>query len=124
MSAAADQIVGANRRANNLYTLVYRSADHASLRTLCKDIRKSTLAPQYVPFAPSGGFDSDLKLFANEVVGLQEKRHACDYDPLFRVTRSDAILKISAARAALNYFQQVPADEKAIFLSLLLFKPR
>ena len=124
MSAAADQLVGADRRARNLYTLVYRSADHGSLRALCQDITKSTLAPKYGAFAPTGGFNSDLRLFATSVVGLQEKRHSCDYDPLFRVTKSDTILEISAARAALNLFQQVPTEEKVIFLSLLLFKAR
>ena len=126
MSAAADQIVGvgADRNTPNLYTLVYRSADHGSLRALCQDITKSILAAKYVPFAPPGGFNSNLKSFAAELVELQEKRHSCDYDPLFRVTKSGATLAISAGRAALNHFDNVPADEKVVFLSLLLFKAR
>ena len=126
MNAAADQIVGvgADRSAPNLYTLVYRSVDHASLRGLCQDITRSTLAPKYAPFAPAGGFNSNLKSFAAEVAELQEKRHSCDYDPLFRVTKSGATLAISAARAALNQFDHVPTDEKVVFLSLLLFKAR
>jgi hypothetical protein len=63
-------------------------------------------------------------LFAERVIDLLEKRHACDYDPLLRVSKSSAAFAISAARAALNHFQQVPADHKAAFLYLLVFKVR
>jgi len=74
--------------------------------------------------APSGRFGSSLALFAERVVDLQEMRHACDYDPMFRISKEDAAFAISSARVALIHFQQVPADEKVAFLYLLLFKVR
>src|SRR4051812_23844282 len=122
MSAVADQIVGAGRRTRSLYVLVYRSIDHVTLRMLCQEITKSTLAPKYRVVAPSGRFHSSLTLFAERVIDLLEKRHACDYDPLLRVSKSSATLAISAARAALYHFQEVPADHKVAFLYLLVFK--
>src|SRR4051794_7920457 len=68
MSAVADQIVGAGRRTRSLYVLVYRSIDHVTLRMLCQEITKSTLAPKYRVVAPSGRFHSSLTLFAERVI--------------------------------------------------------
>jgi hypothetical protein len=124
LTAAADLVVPSSRRATNLYTLVYRSVDHASLRDLCKEITKQTMSAKYAQYEPPGGFGQDIKSFANAVIGLQEKRHSSDYGPLFRVTKSDTILAILAARTAINHLQGAPSDERLAFLSLLLFKAR
>ena len=124
MCEAADQIVGADRRAQNQYALVYRSPDHAALRMLCQELSKSTIAPKYRQLVSSKAFNSHLRAFAAEVVVLQKLRHSSDYDPLFRISKSDAVLAISSARETLNNFELVPADEKATFLYLLLFKVR
>jgi hypothetical protein len=124
MGAAADQIVGTDRRTQSLYALVYRSADHAALRMLCQELSRLTVAPKYQRHVPSKGFNSRLREFASVVVDLQKLRHSSDYDPFFRISKSDAALAISSARVALDHFERVPPDEKAIFLYLLLFKVR
>ena len=66
----------------------------------------------------------DLNSLAAEIIDLQIKRYSCDYDPLFRVTKSGAALAVAAARSAIDRFQRLTADEKVLFLSLLLFKVR
>jgi hypothetical protein len=124
VTAAADQVVGSTNRTQSRYGLVYRSIDHKSLREFCKDIQKSTLPDKYKPYAPQGGFGSDIVRFAAAIVQLQEKRHAADYDPMVTVTQSDAILLIAASRAALSGFQNATPDQRTIFLTMLLFPPR
>src|SRR5947207_2881447 len=44
MTAAADQFVGVTKRSTSRYGLVYRSVDHAWLRTLCEEVKKPTMA--------------------------------------------------------------------------------
>jgi hypothetical protein len=87
-------------------------------------MRKPTAPAKYRSFVPCGGFSKELKSLAAEIIGLQIKRYSCDYDPLFRVTKSDAALAVAAARSAIDRLQRLAADEKVLFLSLLLFKAR
>jgi hypothetical protein len=82
------------------------------------------LPERYRRYAPQGGFGTDIKAFATAVVELQEKRHTADYDPMVQMKQSDAILLTGTARAALTRFQNANADDRAIFLTLLLFEPR
>jgi uncharacterized protein (UPF0332 family) len=124
LTAAADYSIGANKRSTGQYALAYRSVDHKWLRDLCKEVSKPVLAPKFVAYELAGGFCSVIAAFASAVVELQEKRHSADYDPLFRVTPSDAVLAISTARAALSRFQVATPDQQAALLSLLLFRPR
>jgi uncharacterized protein (UPF0332 family) len=124
LAKAADQVVGATKRNTSPYGLVYRSVDHGALRTLCEEIKKSTLRPKYLRHAPSNGFGQNIRAFAAALLELQEKRHAADYDPLIRVKRSDAILAVRMARAALRRFDRANSRRRRAFLSLLLFPPR
>ncbi len=124
VTAAADLVIGQNNRAQPRYGLVYRSIDHNKLREFCKDVQKQALPEKYRRYAPSGGFGADIRTFATAVVELQEKRHTADYDPMVRMKQSDAIVSTATARAALTRFQSANADERMIFLTLLLFEPR
>jgi uncharacterized protein (UPF0332 family) len=123
-AAAADSVVPVSKRSAPQYTRIYRGIDHRSLRELCKAISGTTLPAKYDAHAPPTGFGRNIYDFATAVVDLQEKRHLADYDPQFRVTKSDALLTISTARAALARFDSASASEKEAFLSLLLFPPR
>jgi hypothetical protein len=124
VTAAADLVVGANNRSTSRYELVYRSADHKSLRSLCEDVSKQTMPAKFKPYAPPSGFGFDLKAFATAVVDLQEKRHAADYDPSLNVTRSEVRATVAASQTAFAHFESAPAEERVAFLSLLLFQPR
>jgi hypothetical protein len=124
ITAAADQFIGVTNRDTSRYGLVYRSVGHAWLRDLCKEIQKPTLSNKFRPHAPIGGFGSNVTAFAAAVVELQEKRHSADYDVMIRMNKSDAVLAISTAKAALRRFSKASKTRRLAFLSLLLFPPR
>jgi uncharacterized protein (UPF0332 family) len=124
ITAAADQFVGMTNRDESRYGLVYRSVDHKWLRELCKEVQKSTPSSNFRPHTPLGGFGADIAAFAEAVVTLQIKRHTADYDVMVRMNRSDAVLAIAEARAALRRFDRASLPQRLAFLSLLLFSPR
>jgi hypothetical protein len=125
LRAVADWVVPASRRATTEYARVYRSIDHTELNELCKVITTG-IGPKnkYAPHVPSKGFSRNILDFATAVIELQEKRHLADYDPEFGITRSDTLVTINTARTALTRFQSAPDEERAVFISLLIFPPR
>ena len=78
----------------------------------------------YKRFEPPGGFTADIKLFATNILEFQRKRHAADYDPMARFTKTEAQLEIIRGRAALARFRAGRHEERQMFVSLLLFQPR
>jgi hypothetical protein len=124
MAAAADQFVGATKRASGQYGLVYRSISHGAIRELCLDLQKQTLPRSLVRHAPPGGFGADLAAYSEVVVELQEKRLSADYDPLKRYRSSDAVTSVVTARNGLTRFKNATETEREAFLALLVFKPR
>jgi hypothetical protein len=124
ITAAADQFIGATHRDTSRYGLVCRSVSHAWLRDLCREVQKPTLSNRFKPHAPSNGFGANITAFAAAVVELQEKRHAADYDVMIRMNKSDAVLAISTAKAALRRFDKASKARRLAYLSVLLFPPR
>jgi uncharacterized protein (UPF0332 family) len=122
VTAAADLFVGEENRANPRYGLAYRSVEHRGIRSLCDEIAKPTPGKKYKPYGEF--FGGDLKAFAVEVTESQNKRYTADYDPMAHMTRTDAIASIRKARAALEKFRNLDAEQRAVFLSLLFFPPR
>src|SRR5215467_12928539 len=76
LAAAADMIVGPEKRGAPCYGLVYRSVDHSQLRALSK--RLSGSKPDNQPMAPAEGFGpiADVARIAGN---LLELRHKADY---------------------------------------------
>jgi hypothetical protein len=125
ITAAADQFIGVTNRDTSRYGLVYRSVSHAWLRDLCKEVQKPTLSNnKFKPYAPNNGFGPNIAAFAAALVELQEKRHAADYDVMIRMNKSDAVLAISTAKAALRRFNKATNAIRLAYLSVLLFPPR
>ena len=124
LTEAADDLIGRTKRDTELYSLVYRSINHNSLRRLCEDVVKPKLPDKYSPYEPKGGFGPDIIALAAAMVDLQEKRHRADYDPLFRVQGSDATLATATGRTALVHFRRTTRTQRKAFLSLLVFSPR
>jgi hypothetical protein len=85
---------------------------------------KATPSSRFRRYVPAAGFGANIVAFAAAAEGLQEKRHSADYDVMTRMNRSDALLAISTARAALGRFDNASQPERLAFLSLLLFPPR
>jgi hypothetical protein len=117
-------ISAATNRDTNRYGLVYRSVSHAWLRDLCREVQKPTPSNKFKPYAPSNGFGPNITAFAAAVAELQEKRHAADYGVMIRMNKSDAILAINTAKAALRRFSKESNARRVAFLSVLLFQPR
>ena len=124
ITAASDTWVGKTKRGTREYALAYRSVDHRTLRKLCEEVEKSTASKKYQPFFPTDGFGPDMRVLAETLIALQEKRHTADYDPLFEARRSDALIAITLARTALHHFRTVNSAERRAFLSLIVFPPR
>jgi uncharacterized protein (UPF0332 family) len=124
LTAAVDQFIGVTNRDRSRYGLVYRSVSHTWLRELCKEVQKPTLSNKFKPYAPNNGFGPNITAFAAAIVELQEKRHSADYDVMIRMNKSDAVLAISTAEAALRRFGKASKTRRLAFLSLLLFPPR
>jgi hypothetical protein len=121
---AADIFIGRMQRQSPMYELVYRSIDHKSLRKLSEDVKKPTMPERYSKYVPTGGLGPDLVAVATAIAELQEKRHRADYDPLFRVQMSDALLAVETSRTALARFRRANRNNRKVFLSLLVFAPR
>jgi uncharacterized protein (UPF0332 family) len=124
LTAVADEFIGATRRGTPAYGLAYRSIDHRWLRDLCEDVKKPTPPAKYTPYLPAKGIGPNVIAFATELVALQEKRHAADYDAVLRFRRADAEAAIKSARAALRRLEKAPSEKRNAFLTLLAFPPR
>jgi hypothetical protein len=124
LTAAADHYVGAANRATSQYTLAYRSVDHRELRELCSKVSAPNLSGRLTQYVPDGGFDVDIRAYAQALLELQEKRFDADYNPSIRVRSSDARLAIGTARDALRRLQATHSSSREAFLGLLLFKVR
>lgn len=124
LTEAADSFVGRTQRHTPRYELVYRSINHRSLRSICEDVVKTKLPAKFSKYEPKGGFGPDLIALATAVIELQEKRHLADYDPLFSVKRSDAVLAVKTGRTALVRFKSANRTRRKAFLSLVVFSPR
>jgi hypothetical protein len=124
LAAAADQFVGASKRATSQYALVYRSISHGAIRELCLDITKQTMPRLLARHAPPAGFGSNLMAYSEVIVDLQEKRLSADYDPLKRYQTADVVAAVGAAQNALTRFKNAVDAEREAFLAVLVFKPR
>lgn len=69
-------------------------------------------------------FPKAVEDFANNFVSMQEKRHAADYDPSIKLTKSEVVADISAAREAISEFLKVPIKDRRAFAAHVLFKKR
>jgi hypothetical protein len=124
LAAAADQFVGASKRATSQYALVYRSISHGAIRDICLELKKQTLPRLLARYAPPAGFGSHLKTYSEVLFELQEKRLSADYDPLKSYKKLDVLAAVGAAQNALSRFMNATDAEREAFLAVLVFKPR
>ena len=76
------------------------------------------------PYLPVAPLDPDLKAVASAVTMLQQKRHAADYDSLFRATTTDATLAVQEARGALTLLKRASPAARKAFLAIVIFVAR
>lgn len=109
----ADLLVGGSNaaRSKHAWRQTYRALEHGFAKSACKDgiVTK---------------FPKAIEDFANNFVALQEKRHAADYDPSVKLTKSEVIADIAAAQEAITQFQREQAKDRRAFAAHVLFKKR
>jgi hypothetical protein len=99
-----------------------RAFSHAVMRSACESFAGGTLRAAASKGLPASfSISQDVRRTATIFLELQDARHAADYDLTERFNRSDVILLIQQATAAIALFQNSPAgNEKRFFLVCLL----
>lgn len=109
---AADLLVGVGPdRPERAWVQCYRALQHGDAKSACAQVR-------------SLGFPTAIVASADAFVRLQEKRHAADYDPNFRISRTDANDLIDLAESAIHSLKSSPRKDRKAFAVLLLFRKR
>jgi hypothetical protein len=110
--AVCDLVLGKTAPKDSFYDRAYRALDHRDLKERSEEARSK------------GIISANVKPFADAVIALQGDRHMADYNPLFRISKSDALVKVAMAKLAIQSFEKAPPDERKAYLVTLLFKRR
>ena len=90
----------------------YRAVEHGYSKSQCKN--KAMLAR----------FPKEVEDFASKFVTLQEKRHAADYDPTSRFSKTDVDAEIDAAEILIKGLASAPMKDRRAFAVWLVMKKR
>lgn len=90
----------------------------------CRDASKPKLDPKVALALGCVAFDPNLRAAAQAFVELQDRRHRADYDPNYKITRTEAQNTVALSQAAMARLSLVQTDELALFLTFLLVNPR
>ena len=108
----ADRLAGRAGTVGNrpMWRRMYRAPDHGQARARCEN-------------APSW-FGDGVRQFGRTFAELQRRRHLADYDPDFRIGKSEVIADINDARTAIDRFRAAPANVQRDFAIHVLMKVR
>lgn len=111
--SCADLLVGGTGadRSQQAWRQTYRALEHGFAKNACRDNL-------------TANFPDEIADFANIFVVMQEKRHAADYDPAIRLTKSEVDADIRSAERVIRRFQEAPARDRRAFAAHVLFKKR
>jgi hypothetical protein len=112
--AGADLMVGGDgaARSKPAWKQVYRALEHNAAKNACRD---GDIVPK---------FPKAIEDFANVFVTLQTKRHAADYDPMAKFSKSEVVQDIATVTQAIADFHSAPMKDKRAFCAFVLFKKR
>lgn len=122
LTGAADLVVGRARRKSTIYSLVYRAPNHRSVRDIFHQVYRNE--GKIISCLNDDVFGEDAVAFASAFIDLYEKRQHSDYDPLYRITASEAGFAVSTGRAALVHWDAIPLEQKEAILISCLFQSR
>ena len=110
--ACADGLAGRSRSVGNrpMWRRVYRALEHGQAKTRCENVPPS--------------FPEEMQGFGQTFAELQGRRHLADYDPDYRVRKSNVTSAIDDARTAINRFLRMPAGVRRDFAIHALMKER
>ena len=108
----ADRLAGRAGTVGNrpMWRRVYRSPEHRQARARCEHMPSS--------------FPDEVRQFGRTFAMQQGKRHLADYDPDYRVGKSEATADIHRARTAIDRFLATPASVRRDFAIHVLTKVR
>lgn len=112
--SCADGLIGgsgANRRMK-AWLQTYRALSHQQAKNAC------------MAAGQNGDFSASVVAFARLFVDLQRKRHSADYDPAFRLAKSDVLADSNLAYSVIEDFEQAPVSERRALAALALFPQR
>jgi uncharacterized protein (UPF0332 family) len=111
---SADLLVGGDgaERSKHAWKQVYRAIDHGTTKNACLNGSIITKFPK------------SIEDFANTFVTMQNKRHAADYDPEARFTKSDVQQDIIVVRKTITAFNGASRKDRLAFCAYVLFKKR
>ena len=111
---AADTIIGGAGATRSLgaWRQTYRALEHVKAKDACRNRRLVQ------------SFPKAIEDFANAFVAMQEKRHAADYDPAIRLTKSEVSTDIDLVFDVINAFKAESTKDRKAFCVLLLFRAR
>jgi hypothetical protein len=69
-------------------------------------------------------FPKEIEDFANTFVTMQAKRHKADYDPEYRVARSEVLVDLAAAEAAIKGFRMAAMKHRRAFAAWVALNSR
>lgn len=90
---------------------VYRSLDHGTAAKRCK--RHEII-----------DFPADIQAFADALVSMQNKRHSCDYDPVYKISKTDVEADLKKAKDVVKKLANAPAKHKKAFSTFLVVNIR
>ena len=93
-----------------MWRRMYRTLEHGQARARCASM------PSLFP--------EGVREFGQAFSALQSKRHFADYDPDFRIGKSEVMADINDARTAIDRFLAVPANVRRDFAIHVLTKMR
>ena len=108
----ADSLAGRAGTVGNrpMWRRVYRTPEHRQARTRCENMPSS--------------FPDSVRQFGRTFSVQQNKRHLADYDPDYRVGKSEVTADINDARTAIDRFLATPASVRRDFAIHVLMKVR
>ncbi len=114
---SADLMVGSTSksRSNEAWRQLYRSLDHG-------EVKKRHSQNPYKRILKR--FPQGLQDFTSQFVKMQRLRHAADYDPLERFSRSTVVQLIEETRTAIAQFEAVSRKDRIAFAAFVLHRVR
>ena len=111
-SNCADRLAGRAGAVGNrsMWRRVYRAPEHRQAKARCESMPSS--------------FPASVRHFGRAFATLQEKRHFADYDPDYRIGKSEVVTDIHRARTAIDRFLEAPANIRRDFALQVLTKVR
>ena len=108
----ADRLAGRAGTVGNrpMWRRMYRTPEHRQAKSRCESVPSS--------------FPDSVRQFGRTFAMLQDKRHFADYDPDFRVGKSEVVTAINDARTVIDRFLATPASVRRDFAVHVLTKVR